>query len=205
MMAWMGWDFLVDAADLNEDALPGEAPAAYVTRLAAQKARAVAALHPGGGLILAADTTVADGERILGKPGDAAEARAMLVSLRGRAHQVYTALALLDTRSGMLRQELCVSQVAMRNYTDEDIEGYIHSGDPFDKAGGYAIQHPEFHPVEDFGGCFASVMGFPLCHLTRLARRFDLNPPQDAALTCQSNLEYACPVSAAILRGEDAG
>ncbi len=205
MMAWTGWDFSVDAADLNEDALPGEAPDAYVTRLAAQKARAVAALHPDTGFILAADTTVADGKRILGKPADAAEARSMLASLRGRAHQVYTALALMDTLSGALRQELCVSQVTMRMYSQQEIEDYIHSGDPFDKAGGYAIQHPQFHPVVGFGGCFASVMGFPLCHLTRLARRFDLTPPQDAARTCQSKLEYACPVSAAILRGEDAG
>jgi MAF protein len=205
MMVWTGWEFFVNAAGINEDPLPGEHPAAYVTRLAAQKARAVANQRPDGGFILAADTTVADNGQILGKPANAAEARRMLVGLRGRIHQVYTALALLDTRSGVLRQDACVSLVAMRNYSDEEIERYILSGDPFDKAGGYAIQHAGFQPVEGFGGCIASVMGFPLCHLTRLARQFALTPPQDAARACQSNLEYACPVSAAVLRGEDAG
>lgn len=206
ILAWTGWAFEMDAADLNEDPLPGEPPAAYVSRLAAEKARAVAEKYRGQAVIvLAADTTVADGAELLGKPGDAAEARSMLRRLRGRTHQVYTALALMDVQRAGLVQDLCVSQVPMREYTDEEIEAYILSGDPFDKAGGYAIQHPGFRPVVHFKGCFASVMGLPLCHLQRMAARLNLHPPQDVPQTCQSNLQYPCPIWQAVLNGEALG
>ena len=67
----------------------------------------------------------------------------------------------------------------MRNYTDEEIEAYIASGDPFDKAGAYAIQHDGFHPVENFSHCFANVMGLPLCHVTRALRQLGVTVPND--------------------------
>ncbi len=206
LLAWSGWAFELDPANLNEDPLPGEPPAEYVLRLAGEKARAVAVRYTGEpAVVLAADTTVADGGSILGKPADAAEARAMLRRLRGRTHQVYTAVALMDVRRALLVQDVCISHVPMRHYTDAEIEEYIQSGDPFDKAGAYAIQHPRFRPVVEFGGCFASVMGLPLCHLQRLAARLDLTPPQDVPRACQSNLKYACPIWQAVLNGESVG
>jgi predicted house-cleaning NTP pyrophosphatase (Maf/HAM1 superfamily) len=93
----------------------------------------------------------------------------------------------------------------MRSYAEAEIEAYVASGDPLDKAGAYAIQHAGFHPVEGLQGCFASVMGLPLCHLQRGLRTFGLAPAKDLPAGCQEHLNYVCPVSAAILAGGDAG
>ncbi len=101
--------------------------------------------------------------------------------------------------------DLCVTDVPMRNYSDEEIEAYVLSGDPLDKAGAYAIQHREFHPVENMKGCYASVMGLPLCHLIRVLQRMGVYPGADIPAACQSLLQYQCPVSPAILRGELVG
>ena len=90
----------------------------------------------------------------------------------------------------------------MRNYSDEEIDAYVQSGDPLDKAGAYAIQHPHFHPVENLAGCFASVMGLPLCRLTYLLEQFDIIPEPSVGMRCQADLEYDCPISDAILHGE---
>ena len=205
MISWTGWTFAVQPADLDESRLPGEPPADYVLRLASAKARAVAEQTESSQVILAADTIVVDGDDLLGKPASPEEAHQMLVRLRGRTHQVYTALALFDSVTQMLETDLCVSQVPMRAYTDEEIEAYVATGDPLDKAGAYAIQHAEFHPVEGFVGCYASVMGLPLCHLVRTARFFGVEPLSDVPAECQSNLNYDCPITAAVLRGEQAG
>lgn len=201
LLALAGWDFIVSVADVDESIEPfGESPADYVLRLAETKARAVKTdAHQ---LVLAADTTVVDGRDILGKPGDDAEAFAMLTRLRGHTHQVYTGIALLRAGDGFLLTDLCVTDVPMRNYSDEEIRTYIASGDPFDKAGAYAIQHAGFHPVEDLSGCFASVMGLPLCHVTRLLRKMNTPPTADVPANCQKHLEYDCPVYGKILNGE---
>jgi predicted house-cleaning NTP pyrophosphatase (Maf/HAM1 superfamily) len=90
----------------------------------------------------------------------------------------------------------------MRAYSDEEINAYVQTGDPLDKAGAYAIQHSEFHPVAQMDGCFASVMGLPVCHVIRLMRMVDLQPSTDFFLSCETLLEYQCPVSHAILSGE---
>ena len=93
----------------------------------------------------------------------------------------------------------------MRAYGDEEIAAYVASGDPLDKAGAYAIQNRAFHPVESLGGCYASVMGLPLCHLTRSLRKLGLAPTTDIAVECQSALSYVCPISSAVLAGEMVG
>ena len=160
--------FSVSVSNVNESQQTGEAPAAYVLRLAEAKARAAIPNAQPEHVIIGADTTVVNGNRILGKPKDMTEATAMLKLLRGHAHRVYTALAVLRMDDEQLITDLCVTDVPMRNYTDEEIETYVLSGDPLDKAGAYAIQHPGFHPVENMKGCYASVMGLPLCHLIRV-------------------------------------
>lgn len=205
MIPWLGWAFQVRPADIDESRLAGEAPGAYVLRLAEEKARAAGKLVSDGMLVLAADTTVADGDHLLGKPTSASEARAMLRQLRGRSHQVYTAVAVLDPVQNKLLLDLCVTQVPMREYSEDEIEHYIASGDPFDKAGGYAIQHAEFRPVEDLRGCYASVMGLPLCHLTRTLRKLGIHPAADSAQACQANLNYSCSIYAAVLAGQTVG
>jgi septum formation protein len=200
LLSLIGWKFTVSAADVDESVSPNESPTDYVLRLAETKARAVKV--DADQIILAADTTVVDGSDILGKPRDSAEATAMLKRLRGHPHQVYTGIALFRPRDGLLLKDLCVTDVPMRDYSDEEIDAYVQSGDPLDKAGAYAIQHPEFQPVAQMEGCFASVMGLPVCHVIRLMRIMGLQPDTEFFLGCETLLEYQCPVSSAILRGE---
>jgi septum formation protein len=205
MLAWTGISYKAHACDLDESLQPGEAPGAYVARLAMSKARAAAPRAGHVNAVLGADTTVADGETLYGKPGSPDEARSMLTKLRGHAHQVYTAIALFLPDSGALFSDLCVTQVPMRRYSEREMDAYIASGDPLDKAGAYAIQNASFHPVEKFAGCFASVMGLPLCHLVRTLQQAGLRPGADVPAVCQTNLNYRCPVSTRILAGQDLG
>jgi septum formation protein len=207
LLALTGRRFLTRPASIDESPLPGEEPGAYVLRLALGKAVAAAAANPEPvqSWVLGSDTTVALDGLILGKPSGPAEAREMLALLRGRAHTVYTAVALRSPADGALHSELCATSVPMRAYTDDEISAYIASGDPLDKAGAYAIQHPEFHPVEQFAGCFASVMGLPLCHLERALRGLGDPSPADVAAACQAELNYVCPVFRAIQNGANAG
>lgn len=205
MIAWLGWPHSTHVTGVDETPLPGEQPAAYVLRLAQAKCRAAAGQCPPGALIIAADTTVADGPELLGKPESPADARRMLLQLRGRAHQVLSAVAVSADCAHSLRAEVCISSVQMRPYNDGELEVYIASGDPLDKAGAYAIQSAKFHPVQGFSGCFASVTGLPLCHLLRVLRELGFDPPTDVPRACQQFYAYACPISAAVLRGEDVG
>ncbi|MCC6300649.1 MAG: septum formation protein Maf [Anaerolineales bacterium] len=200
LLALINWDFTVSVADIDESTRENESPAEYVLRLAETKARTITDRTKADRIVLAADTTVVSGRDILGKPRDEAEAFAMLTQLRGRAHQVYTGIALLRVSDSFLLTDLCITDVPMRNYSDEEIRKYIATSDPLDKAGAYAIQHAEFHPVENLSGCFAGVMGLPLCHVTRLMRKMDMNPNADVPANCQRYLEYECPVYESILK-----
>ena len=199
LLALANWDFTISVANVDESVLENEIPADYVLRLAEKKARAIHA--DVDSIILASDTTVVDGHDILGKPQDDVEAAAMLTRLRGRTHQVYTGVALLRTSDCTLLTDLCVTDVPMRNYSDEEISAYVATGDPLDKAGAYAIQHPDFHPVASMEGCYASVMGLPLCHVVRMMRRMDIQLDADVPLNCQKLLEYDCPVYESVLSG----
>jgi MAF protein len=196
------WRFSISVSSVDESQQTGETPADYVLRLAEAKARAAVPNARPEHILIGADTTVVDENRTLGKPKDATEAAAMLKLLRGHTHQVYTALAVLRMKDEQLVTDLCVTDVPMRSYSDEEIEAYVLSGDPLDKAGAYAIQHSGFHPVETMKGCYASVMGLPLCHLIRVLQKMGAEVDENIPAACQSLLQYQCPVSPAILRGE---
>lgn len=201
LLALAGWPFGVSAADVDESQRPNEAPTDYVLRLAESKARAV--VGDPDQIILAADTTVVDEGIVLGKPKDKPEAITMLTRLRGHEHQVYTGVALLRLGDRLLLKDLCVTDVPMREYSDEEISAYVQTGDPLDKAGAYAIQHPGFRPVEEMSGCYANVMGLPMCHVIRMLRKMNIQPDTEIFAGCETLLEYSrCPVSDAILRGE---
>lgn len=203
-----GWDFTILAADVDETPFADESPREYVIRLAKAKALATQARAcpeprrraESDAVIVGSDTTVADGDQILGKPLDEADARRMLKQLRGRTHQVFTGIAIL--RNDQMVADLCVTDVPMRDYSDDEIERYIKTGDPMDKAGAYAIQHPDFKPVDVLQGCYAGVMGLPLCHILRALRQFGLSALGDVPGACQSLLNYDCRVSPAVLNGE---
>lgn len=189
LLASLGLAFAVDFAGVDETPLPGEAPAAMVCRLCRTKARAAAATNPGA-TILAADTVVALEGTLLGKPADAAEAVSMLRALRGRTHQVYTAVCV--ARDGALKSQLSISHVTMRSYSDEEISAYVDSGDPLDKAGAYAIQHPHFSPVTTWEGCYAAVMGLPLRLAADLLVGTGVAVPADVAGICERMSKSSC-------------
>jgi len=193
ILSLTGWLFAVQPVDINESPQPGELPSDYVLRLAESKARAAGSFASIGQIVLAADTTVVDGAQILGKPADAQEAREMLRSLRGREHFVYTAIGISNPRDESVYVDICETQVWMRHYTDDEIEAYIASGDPFDKAGAYAIQNPTFHPVERIVGCYSNVVGLPLCRVVRGLAQFGLYPPVDLTGECREHLEAGTP------------
>jgi MAF protein len=185
LVALLGLPFDVTTADVPENPLADETPAQVVTRLSQAKACASSSATTVAAIIIACDTVVAlDGE-ILGKPRDDIEAAEMLRRLRGRAHAVYSAVTLLEPATGRTTTEVAKTQLEMRRYTDAEIAAYVASGDPLDKAGAYAIQHPGFHPVASFRGCYANVVGLPLCHLTRGLRSLGVEPPHDIPTVCQ--------------------
>ena len=155
-----------------EAALPGEWPDAYVQRVTALKLDAAVARHARRGLppapILCADTTVALGERIYGKPADARDAARMLAELSGREHQVLSAVAL---QAGARRlAALSVSRVRFAAMTGAQIAAYVASGEPMGKAGAYGIQGPVAQYVENLNGSYTGIMGLPLFETARLLR-----------------------------------
>ena len=158
---------------IDESRRPGEPLTAYVERLSRQKAAAVAAmLDDEPALVISADTIVALADELLGKPADADDARRMLKKLRRRRHQVYTAFTLHQTEPPQIITARVCTDVYMRAYADAEIESYIASGDPFDKAGGYAIQNQTFHPVARIEGSYTNVVGLPLDELQTALSEF---------------------------------
>ena len=163
--------FEVFAPDDTEDQrLDVESPGDFVARLALTKALEVGR-RCGPAVVVGADTAVfLDGE-IYGKPATPAEAAQMLGRLRGRTHLVMTGLAVLDTESGRWLVSSTSTDVTMRRYSDAEVADYVASGEPFDKAGGYAIQDETFDPVAQIRGCYSNVVGLPLCETLGLLSR----------------------------------
>ncbi|GIV85642.1 MAG: Maf-like protein [Candidatus Roseilinea sp.] len=210
LLALLGVTFQVCPADVDETPLPDETPLETQCRITREKARIArkrlevgdcaaqveqlpishAILNPqspvSDPIIIACDTTVVlDGE-MLNKPADADEARTMLRRLRGRTHQVQSAIVICW--NGHERLDAVSSQVTMRHYSDDEIEAYIATGDPFDKAGGYAAQHPAFQPVDHIRGCPLNVVGLALCHVRALVPHLP-----DPAPVCVAFTGAPCP------------
>jgi septum formation protein len=162
LLQQIGVTFQVLGADLDETALPGEAPVAYVSRLAQAKATLgwERSRDSGGVPVLAADTAVVLEARILGKPADMNDAIAMLLQLSGRAHQVLTAVA-LRTAAG-LQVKVSHSTVTFRTIDSSEARAYWETGEPSDKAGAYAIQGYAAVFISDLNGSYSGVMGLPL-------------------------------------------
>lgn len=200
LLALGNWNFNIVVSDVDESQLADETPKDYVLRLAQAKALAVVEKAHPENIIIGSDTAVVDGNEILGKPKDEMDAVRMLKQLRGHTHQVFTGVAVYRVDGESMLTELCVTDVPMRNYSDDEIQAYVKTGDPLDKAGAYAIQHPDFQPVESMSGCYASVMGLPMCHVLRTLKKLDIYAMADVPLGCQTLLNYQCPVSSEILR-----
>lgn len=159
-----GIDFIVRTADIDETPGPGEQASDYVLRLAESKARAID--RAAGEIILAADTTVVlDGE-ILGKPADKADAIRMLTTLSGKRHEVMTGICV--GRDGKFTTDLSVTAVWFSPMTSGEIQSYVDSGEPMDKAGAYAIQGLASRYIPRIEGSYANVVGLPIDRVHRL-------------------------------------
>jgi septum formation protein len=176
ILEMLGFDFSVRAGDVDETPPEGVAAEDVPVRLAERKALAISLLHPAD-LVLGSDTLVEIDGSILGKPTDKAEALAMLERLNGRTHRVYTGVALAQGGK-LLGSGTGRSAVTFTRHKTADLENYIESGEPMDKAGSYAIQGRGAFLVEKIEGCFFNVMGLPVQETLRL-----LNPARIPALT----------------------
>jgi MAF protein len=199
LLALTDLPFDTAAPRVDETPFADEPPSATAARLSRDKATL---LHPGRqGLVVACDTVVAISGEQLGKPRDTAEAEEMLRRLRGRSHTVFSGITVVETASGRAQTDLAETQVTMRAYTDAEIAAYVAGGDPLDKAGAYAIQHAGFRPVAGLRGCYANVVGLPLCHLTRCLLAWGIKPPADVPRVCRSHTGHDCTAFEAVLAG----
>ena len=172
LLTQAGLKFTVAAANLNENLLPDEAAAAYVQRLAEEKAQSVWNAHQSSDtpddplMVLGADTCVVCDGHILGKPADTTDARRMLELLSGRTHAVLTGLAVISGRK--IVRDVEVTQVTFNQLNDREIAQYIANGEPLDKAGAYAIQGYAARWIPRIEGCYFNVMGLPIARTVAL-------------------------------------
>ncbi len=173
LLSQIGVRFSLIAASIDETPLPHELPAAYVQRLALEKAAAgLALVDQDQACVLGADTAVVVGGRILGKPVDQDDAMRMLEALSGREHQVMTAIALVNRQQSDTL--VVTSRVRFRVISSAEAHAYWASGEPADKAGGYAIQGLGAVFVEGLDGSYSAVVGLPLCETAELLGRFGI-------------------------------
>ena len=177
LLTQIGVPFSTVSAAIDETPLPNESPVAYVERLAREKARAgreqLLMSPPASAFcVLGADTTVVLNERILGKPVDEADALAMLMALSGREHEVLTAIAILD--EGRCETRVVRSSVRFRNISKQEASLYWASGEPRDKAGGYAVQGLAAVFVSGLNGSYSAVVGLPVCETAELLGHFGI-------------------------------
>jgi len=204
LLQLLGRPFRVVVPQTAEGTVKCSDAATQASVLAEMKALSMAR-HGPEEIIVAADTLVVLRDQVIGKPTDAASARDTLVALRTGEHQVVTGLAVILPGASTPILQAVETRVWMRQYRDEEIANYIDRGEPFDKAGAYAIQDPEFDPVERIEGCYANVMGLPLCHLfTTLRDAASLHslPPVAA---CEGHTGRRCSVAGRILEAATHG
>lgn len=164
LLGSIGLEFQVIASGIDEEIREGELPRGHVLRLAGEKAAAVSHHHPHA-WVLGADTEVVIDDGVLGKPDTPQEARAMLRRLSGRTHTVITGFSIIREIDGVHMAHTVESQVLFKEMSRDEIEWYIHTGEPFDKAGGYAVQGKGAVFVREIHGSHTNVIGLPLCEV----------------------------------------
>lgn len=174
LLNMLGLDFVSIAADADESFYPGEQAQPGAERMARQKALAVAR-NLNEGLVIAADTVVCCEGEIMGKPLNEEDAFLKLSRLSGKAHQVITAICIIDTEESGMDLESELTTVYFRDLTPQEINGYIKSGEAMDKAGAYGIQGLASVFVEKIDGCYFNVVGMPLTRLYKALKRRGVN------------------------------
>lgn len=168
LLRTLGIDFRIVIDNSPEMADLSKQPAEIVQELAQQKAKNVFTQCQNGEIILAADTVVVFNGNVLGKPSDKDSARNMLSTLSAHTHEVYTGICIIDTECGKECTDYECTQVTFKKLTDYEIENYIFTGEPMDKAGAYGIQGLGALFVEKISGDYFNVMGLPLCKLGKI-------------------------------------
>lgn len=202
LVGLLGCPVTAVSADVDELQITTPDPAQNAIDTAWLKANTILARWQAQGrqvataVLIAADTNVALGNLMLGKPDDAAAAIHTLRQLRHKRHTVHTGMVLVDLVNGRSLQDVTSVPVLMRHYSDAEIAAYVATGDPLDKAGAYAIQHPIFQPVARLEGCYLAVMGLSICHLAQLLRQLDVNLQIDMDQLRQAHNGYHCPILA---------
>ncbi len=176
LLRQLGFSFTVIPSRLEETNQRGMEPKGHATYYAKEKAKEVAQQYPQQ-WVLAADTIVVVDEKILGKPVNVTEATAMLSRLSGRSHHVITGVCLLHAQCGVEESQAVETEVFMRRLGAADIEGYIATGEPMDKAGAYGIQGIGGCLVQRIEGSYSNVVGLPLCETVELLRRHRVADP----------------------------
>ncbi|MGZ4032245.1 MAG: Maf family protein [Tumebacillaceae bacterium] len=182
LLGSLGLSFDIQVSDADESFAPGSNPVEIVQELAYRKAMAVANTLTNG-LVLGADTIVVHGGDILGKPVDEADAKRMLGALSGDTHTVYTGVAFVEAGGGRALRDVSETQVVMKQLTAEQIEAYVQTGEPMDKAGAYGIQGKAAQFITEIHGDYYNVVGLPISlvadHLAQLG--FDVLPRQESS------------------------
>lgn len=173
LLSLLDLDFEIITADIDETMNPSLPVTDEVARISYQKAKAVAAGLDTDTIIISADTIVELGGCLMGKPKDATDAFNMLKSLSDKRHNVHTAVTVLQGDKRETR--VVTTEVAFRDITDEEITAYIQTGEPMDKAGAYGIQGRASKFVQKIDGDYFNVVGLPVCELTLILKKFDIN------------------------------
>jgi septum formation protein len=175
LLASIGVEFDVVPSHVPEERRAGEAPEEYVARLAREKAEAIAKQHPSR-WVIAADTTVLLGDQLLEKPVDASHAKRMLATIAGRTHTVYTGVTLQNVERQYSDTRVAESEVRMLPLSQSDIEWYVKTGEPLDKAGAYAAQGVGAIFIDSIHGSYTNVVGLPLALLFQMMRKAGIDP-----------------------------
>ena len=170
LLKLMGLDFDVLPSDIDETFQKGETPREHVLRLAEAKALALACRHPEA-WVLGADTVVVIAGEVLGKPGSVAEARDMLEKLSGQEHEVFTGFSIVRKDQDIRIREVVGSSVLFREIAGDEMAWYTASGEPYDKAGAYAVQGTGAFFIREIRGSYTNVMGLPLCEVVDALKR----------------------------------
>jgi len=168
----VGLKFKIVPAHVNEDYLAGESPREHVQRLSYNKAMAVATLYPKA-WVLGADTIVVINGNILGKPKDKAQAKKMLKQLSGREHKVFTGFTIANIAGKAFSTKVVQSAVRFKTISPEELDWYIACDEPYDKAGGYAIQGKGAYFIQSIRGSYTNVIGLPLCEVLEELKKFE--------------------------------
>jgi septum formation protein len=175
LLASIGVQFDVIPSDIPEVRAAGESPEEYVARLSRQKAEKIAEQHRDA-WVIAADTTVLYGDELLEKPADADDAKRMLATISGRTHTVYSGVTVQNVERGWRDTRVAESEVRMLTLEPRDIDWYVATGEPLDKAGAYAAQGRGGMFIDSIHGSYTNVVGLPLALLFQMLRRAGIDP-----------------------------